>query len=131
MIKYRRRPRHGGVTVIAGIPAWDMVQVFALGDGAVVATRAGALHRGVIYRNHRTPGADQMTQLAVVGGEYVVRIFTLCGSAVMTRRTAGSNRVMIKVRRFPGGSGMTRIALTGGGNVVGCFTLGDESVVTL
>ena len=53
VVKDRPGKTIGVVAIVAGIATGDMIGRLARGHGAIVATRAGALHRGMIDPGHR------------------------------------------------------------------------------
>ena len=64
MIKGRRHPAIGGVTVIAAVVTGDVAGRLARGRGAVVTTEAGTNHRIVIHARKWFPELIRVTFFA-------------------------------------------------------------------
>ena len=129
MIEHGRGPGIGGVAVIAGGAAGDMVGCFTDGRRAVVAAEAGAEHGAMIDPGHRGPGVCTMTVLADGGGLDMGGVLAGGSRAVVTAAAVTGDGAVIEHGRGPGIGGVAVIAGGAAGDMVGCFTDGSRAVV--
>jgi len=130
MIKGRRNPAIGGMTVIAVVVTGNVVGRLAQCRGAVVTAEAGAQYRGMINPGHRVPGRRRMAVLAHRRGLDVRAVLAGRGGTVVTACAVAGHIGMIKGRRCPAIGGMTIIAVVVTGNVVGRLAQCRGAVVT-
>ena len=110
MIEHGRGPGIGGVAVIAGGAAGDMVGCFTDGSRAVVAAEAGAEHGAMIDPGHRGPGVCTMTVLAHGGGLDMSGVLAGGGGAIVATAAITGHGVVIECCRGPGIGGVAVIA---------------------
>jgi len=83
VIKVRRYPRNGCMTIIAIVAAAYMCRVLAFGNRAVVARAAGANDLGMVHLVGRCKGDRVMAIIATVGSVNVLRVLANRNSPVV------------------------------------------------
>ena len=97
MVEVRRRPGGGGMAGIALGIGNEVASTLAGSDAAVMATAAGAGHRGVIHAADRLPGVSGMACVAAVVAGDVGGVLAGGASAVVTAGTGAGYTAVIEV----------------------------------
>ena len=108
----------------------QMVQVFAHGDDAIVATGAGTDDLQVIYLYYGFPQTGRVTIFTDIGAVDMVQSFANSRDAVMTTCTATDYLQMIhRYCWFPDTGGMAVLTDVGAANVVKSLASGGHAIV--
>ena len=99
MIKARRQPGIGRVTVITLCGGRQVLNILTFGSDTVMATRTSTQHLEVIDRHRRNPCGVVVTVLADVGRTDMVERLAGGGHAVVTGATGFSGGGVIEVCR--------------------------------
>ena len=98
------RPSFAGMTVFTGIGRDNMVCRFALYNVVVMAGKACAYDRGVIYVDIR-PTRGAVTVFTSIGSADMIRRLARRGTVIMAGETIFCNPTMIKARISPTNAG--------------------------
>ena len=118
VIEHRAGPAIGGMAVITGVAAGNMVRRLAGRRVAVMAAEAGPQHIGMIDANDWRKQVSAVTVLAHIGRVDVTVVLADRRRAVMTGHTAAGHSAVIEHRAGPAIGGMAVITGVAAGNVV-------------
>ncbi|VAW77569.1 hypothetical protein MNBD_GAMMA13-1817 [hydrothermal vent metagenome] len=129
MVEYGRGPAVGGMTIVTGIAAGNMIRRFAQRNAAVVAGETAAEYGGMIHLGHRRPAGWTVTVLTQIVGLDVRAVFARRRGAVMTTGTVTADGTVIERRRGPTVGGMTIVTGIAAGNMIRRFAQRNAAVV--
>ena len=130
VIKIRRQPRHGGVAVIAVVPAGNMHWVLACRDGAVMTGCASTDNLRVIDYHNRLKERCTVAIFTDVAGQYVILIFPSRVRTIVTTNTIARVIRMIEGCWYPAVGRMAGIAVVTARDMGRVFANRDRIVVT-
>jgi hypothetical protein len=104
VIEIRWQPSGGGMAVVTGISAVQMVEVFSTRGDAIVAGAAGADDLHVIDNVCGRECTGVVAVFANNGGLNVRRVLARRGCAIVTARTVVENVCVVEIRWQPGGT---------------------------
>ena len=99
MIKIGRCPRAGGMTVITGTVAGDVIRTFAGCGNSVMTAGTGPGHTGMI-KPGRDPGTGAMAVVAGIAAGDMVRCLAGRNRSVVATRAGTGDLVMIETHQW-------------------------------
>ena len=132
VIKGRYRPVQRGVANLAGLGGRHVRRGHTRGDHAVMATRTGAIHLGVIYRGNRRPTHRRVTSITLIRGiDMGASCFAGGNHAIMTTLTSAQHFIVIHDRGgHPGRRRVAGLANRTGTDVGGRHPTCSYAIVT-
>jgi len=122
-------PAVGSMAIITGIATGNVIDILALGNGAVVASYAGAEHLQVINPGSGCEQHHIVAILTDIGGLHVGWIFADSLNTVMAAKAITHDVVMIEVGGNPAVGGMAVVTTVATGNVIDTFAFGNRTVM--
>jgi len=110
------------VAIITGIPACQVIQIFAGRGNAIMAGTALTDNLQVIDNVDRREGTRIVAVLANNGGLYVGWVFACCRGSIVTTTAVVEDVRVIEIGWQPGGACVTVVAVGAARDVRGVFT---------